>query len=282
VDDGIPVSVSFIPRAEYDRIDAINWSKLKVLGRSPAHFRAAMLGHDKDTDARKFGRVGHLAVLEPERYRKEVVVWDGGKRDKRIKAYADFLKAHAGQEIITPKEDELARTIGEVVRRDKQAALLLSQGRSEQTILWKHKNGMAAKGRIDFLAREGVVDLKFARDASPVGFGRAAASIQHHVQASYYLDGLESCGVSGLSYFCVAVEIEPPFAVSVYRVGEVLLDMGREVYGGLLEQLKECRETNNWPGYTEGVQELQLPTWAYRDDDVTGIGLDFELEEAHG
>src|SRR6185312_15116930 len=88
-----------LARAAYDRIDAVNWSKLKLMLKSPAHYRHNLLQRGGDSDAKRRGRVTHLSVLEPQRFQSDCVVWDGGPR--RGKDWEKFKKAHADVEIVT-------------------------------------------------------------------------------------------------------------------------------------------------------------------------------------
>jgi hypothetical protein len=32
-----------------------------------------------------------------------------------------------------------------------------------------------------------------------------------------------------------------------------------------LQRIQDCRAINEWPGYTDGIQALQLPGWALKD-----------------
>ena len=56
-----------LTRAQYDALVAVNWSSLKHLGRSPAHYQAALKQTFADTDTLRIGRAFHVAALEPQR-----------------------------------------------------------------------------------------------------------------------------------------------------------------------------------------------------------------------
>ena len=74
-------------REEYEAIDAVNWSTLKVLGKSPAHYLQRMAGEEsEDTEARQRGRVLHMAVFEPERFARSVVVYPDARRGKEMRS----------------------------------------------------------------------------------------------------------------------------------------------------------------------------------------------------
>jgi hypothetical protein len=64
----------------------------------------------------------------------------------------------------------------------------------------------------------------------------------------------------------VAIEKAPPFAAGVYTLDDASLEQGRIEYQRALAGIRECRATDNWPGY--GAQEIALPGWAFDYDDA--------------
>lgn len=273
-------------RATYERIEGVNWSSLKHLGRSPAHYRAQLLAPWEDTDARKLGRAVHLAALEPELFRTGCALWTGARRAG--KEWEAFRLAHAGQELLREEEHKQCLAIQRAVRSDATAAKYLARGRAEVSLFWTHVvpsfgglDGFSidCKGRVDFLAEvPAIVDLKTTRDASPEGFARECWRYQYHAQAAFYSDGHRALTGKALPYVIVAVESAAPHAVTVFRLPEAALELGREAYKGLLQRLHLCRTTSHWPGYADAELELELPRWATAtatDEDATGLGLDF-------
>lgn len=255
-----------LAREIYDAIDAENFSTLKHIGRSPAHYLHAKRVGFKDTAAKKRGRAGHVATLEPERFDSEYVVYPG---ERRGKAWTEFEAAHEGREILNAKEAEQAKAIAAAVHADPIARKYLTGGRAEVSMLWRSPFGGMCKGRMDYLSEPALVDLKITRDASPEGFARESWGYRSHVQASWYGDGFASLAGEARPFVIVAVEPEPPHLVAVYRVPLSLLEVGRRTYREWLEQATFCRSQKTWPGYSEGEMELQIPRWA-----------EFELEEA--
>ena len=135
---------------------------------------------------------------------------------------------------------------------------------------------MDCKGRLDFVTQSGVlVDLKTTRDASPEGFGRECARYDYHGQAAFYRDGYAAATGQHLPYVLVAVEVNRPYVVQVYRLHDDVLALGREKYRNLLARLNVCRKESRWPGYGDAELDLMLPRWAVprEDEDVTGLDL---------
>jgi hypothetical protein len=272
-----------LSREEYEAIDAVNWSTLKHLGRSPEHYLHHLKNKSKDTNAKQRGRVTHLAVFEPERLARDVAVWHDRKQGR---AWEDFAKKNAGKEIVTSNAFDTAKEIGAAARNHPMAARYLAGGLAESAIRWAYHSppiehlesfSVACKGRLDFIANCGaIVDLKSTKDGSPGGFSREVLRYEYHAQAAFYQDGFFAMTGQRLPFVFVAVEAEAPHVVQVYRVPDEVISLGRERYSLLLAQLRICRQDNKWPGYAEAEMELSLPRWATpREDEEVDSDLVF-------
>ena len=271
-----------LSRLEYDAMTArLNRSRLKHIGRSPAHFRHALDAEDKDTPARAFGRLAHLAILEPERLDDAVVVWTGGRRSG--KEWAAFQEEAGAKEIVTDADLTRAAEIAAAVRTHPVAGQYVTGGRSEVTALWTNEEPdrdalpgwrFDCKARLDYVAEAAgcLVDVKTCRDASPEAFGRDVWNMQYHVQAAWYRDGhAAAAGCAPLPFVLLAVESEAPHVVQVYRVPDWILDAGRDTYRAMLGTLAWSKKHRTWPGYSEGELDLSLPRWAIQPPDETDL-----------
>jgi exodeoxyribonuclease VIII len=274
-----------LTHAEYEAIEALNWSKLKWLSRSPAHYLHNLLHPGADTAALKRGRAVHVASLEPERFGALYVVWGGGRRQGKDWERFEAAAAVNGQEVLTESEYEQMKSIAIAVRSDAIAARYVTGVRTEQVIRWTYRRAdvdgvggyeTMCKGRLDAVGSLGVVDLKTARDGSPSAFGREVLRLEYHVQAAWYVDGYKAATGRELPWSWVVVEAGEPHVVQVYRADEETLQLGRERYRELLDLLHACGRNNAWPGYATSEMTLQLPKWAWpQDEDATDIGLEF-------
>ncbi len=272
-------------REAYDSLDRVNFSTLKLFGESPAHYHHRMLtGDSEDTDARARGRCVHLAVLEPEKFKSDVVVWEGGTR--RGNNWEVFKERNEGKEILKPEAYEEVLAIAKAVRASPLATKYIGPGESEVAVLWTHVvpdiAGLAGyriqcKALIDRITAFAIVDLKNTRNASPVGFGRECANYAAHVQAAFYSDGVKAALREDFlrPYVLLAAEAKAPHVVQPYFVPDALIEAGRETYRSWLDRLNLCRSENEWPGYATGDLELMLPRWALpqEQDDVSDLDL---------
>lgn len=277
-------SIRKTTRAEYDAIDADNFSTIKHIEKSPAHYLYRKQNPDtEDTDARIRGRVTHIAVFEPERM-ADVAVWLGGKRQGA--AWQTFIAASQGREIIKAEAMDEVGAMAAAIRSSPQVAPWLAKGQAEVTALWIESTPTRmwrCKGRIDFISEHNggaILDLKTTYDASPDTFGRTVLRNDYHVQAAFYVDGVRAATGRELPFFFIAAEASAPYVVQMYRVPDEVLEMGREKYRGWLQKLHECRSRNQWHGYAATETELVLPRWAMPSEEgIEDMGLTFNGEE---
>lgn len=273
-----------IERGEYDAISRTNFSLLKWFAVAPALYRYHQIQPREDTAAMKMGRVSHLAVFEPERFRSSVAMWDLGPR--KGPDWEDFRRRNEGKELLTELEYKTAVAIGQAARGCRMAEPYLSGGRSEVTAVWTHVREpmgglpgfqIECKGRVDFITNSGViVDLKTCRDPSPGAFGRQAVDLLYREQASWYVDAVQAITGRRMPFKIVAVGNKPPHLVQVYDLTPQQLDFGRGEWWQWLERLHHCRTNNVWPAFSDGEMELALPRWAEPQDDeedAAGLGL---------
>jgi hypothetical protein len=274
-----PVKPGIYKRGEvdYDQIRAVNYSTLKYLATSPKHYKHRVETPNDPTAAMQLGTAAHTAILEPHRYTTEYAVFTGERRAG--KAWDAFCDANAGRMILKQGEFEAALRMRDAVRADPLAMRYLKRGDAEVTIVWRDPTtGILCKGRLDWLSTsvpDVYLEIKTARDVSPWAFQSAYARMQYHLQAAFYSDGYEQITGRTLYAKCAAVESSEPHDVVVYDVAEAL-DVGRDAYRLLLEQLAECRKTGVFPGIARGSEMvLRLPRWAAaEDEDLTGLGLE--------
>jgi exodeoxyribonuclease VIII len=276
---------------EYAQIPRVNSGLLKLLKRSPAHYHYRLSNpSDISSPSKRLGRAVHSAVLEPQEFACQYVVWNDGRRYG--KQWDGFCENNAGREILTQAEYEKCIALQQSVRSCPVARKYLAKGTAEVSMFWTDKETrLACKGRADFVFQHAkpkkyaLVDLKTTRNASPEGFGREVWRYGYHLQAAFYQDGYKAATGYCLPFVIIAVENEPPYVVQVYTVPDHVLDIGRDEYGHLLRLLAQSSANNQWPGYSDSELELTLPKWATNydsDEDISGLDLDFGSDAVTG
>jgi hypothetical protein len=279
------------PAATYHAWPGASNSRLSDLRRSPAHMIEGIRNPKPSTAAQIVGDAAHLAILEPELFGTRYVVaeqcaarkrggerctnggkyWVGGDWFCGVHMKADDVPVPGPDDpAIIPADDyDICAAIARSVRQHPAAAEML-RGRqaTELSARWvDERTGVMCKARLDGVAPQWgtVIDIKTTRDASPEGFQRAIFQYGYFRQAAHYLAAMNLLHEVDFQHFVIiAVEKEPPYAVGVYRLLDAVVQAGRGELDELLPLYAECERTGIYPGYGDEVQEIGLPSYAWK------------------
>lgn len=216
----------------------------------------------------RLGTALHTHVLELSRWDQEIAV--APPMDRRTKAgkesWAAFEAEAAGKTVITADDAEQVMAMGRAVMRHPAAALLLGlSGKAETTHMWTDAGtGLECKCRPDWLTDDGsiVVDLKTTKNASIQGFKRSVADYRYHVQAAWYLHGLEQAtGRRPDQFIFICVESSAPYACAVYAADAEMIERGHDQAMRDLAKLAVCKAADHWPSYSDQIETISLPGW---------------------
>lgn len=254
-----------VPIDVYHAGPGVSSTELKEILRSPAHYRAT-LEAEKDSEALRFGRLVHMAVLEPERFQEEVAIEpEVNRRTKAGKEeLAQFHEDHADKMIVKRSDHELAARIAVAINSTSLAKSVLGPGQTERTAYWEDpQTGVLCKARADHIRRGYIVDFKTTQDARFRPFQRQCANFRYHLSAAYYVDGFRHVlGQEGIKGFAwVAAEKQEPHGIGFYGADPSMLESGRREYRQALQTYAECLRTDNWPAYAAEFVNLGLPPW---------------------
>lgn len=227
----------------------VRFSRLKRMGKSPAHYRAWFDQEEPDSPAKRFGRLVHAVVLGGK-----YVVYDGERRGNAWKA---FQAANADAEIVLRREAEEALRVAEAIGMHRDASELL-RGGHEQELAWM-SDGRACGARLDVIGDRFVTDLKTSASVEPGWFVRNATRMGYHAQMSWYMQAARIALKSRFDdAYVVAVEGRFPHVVTCFRLTTQALDMGDRLWRGWWEQLMNCERSDSWPPYALGVQDFDV------------------------
>jgi len=253
---------------EYRVFDAINYSSLKHMRKSPAHYKWE-LDKPKEDDAKYHQlRAIHALVLEPFAADDQIAVWDG-RKDKRNKDYAAFLELHAGKSILNPTEHAEAKLIAEAYSKNTHLRWLLGlPGTCTETsvvfdlshiVQELEQAKLACKGRPDLMhysVEHGLIiaDLKTfgSTDSSLICW----AARQHGwlIQLALYTFAAEahfdidlSSGIP-VRWFTVVAESDGPFDSTAIEWDEDTKARASHELSALLKMVADCTISGQWPG----------------------------------
>lgn len=247
----------------YAQLRACNWSSLKNMGVSPHYYRWRLANPEKRKQAFVFGGAVHTLLLEPEKFSARYGVFDGVRRGKE---WDRWQAINPGVESLKPHELARVEALVETIRKNADAARLLSHGRREEVVTWTDEvTGLACKGRLDWIRPDLLVDLKTSgREPGPRHFAKACIDFGYAAQIAFYADGARQARlITGDERpYIIAARANHDHDVVVYQLSEAALAVGRSIYRRLLRKLVECTEADYWPGIAPGVQQLDVPPWA--------------------
>lgn len=256
----------------YKRWDALNHSTLKMIAKSPAHFRYARdHGRDTETTSKRFGTATHELLLEPDKFDKRVLRGPVNPRTQECygdttKAWADFAAAHPGCLIVSDEDMRNLRAMAEAVRtHDDLGPLLAAPGDSEVCIVWDCRTtGLRCKARIDRRIKTAVgmirLDLKTCEDGDDVSVSNSMVRHGYNTQDSFYALGCVALGLTDMAVFA-SIEKEPPYGINVWGVGPQTALASDEIVAGWLSTVKKCLDAGEWPCYEPGIRKIEAPTW---------------------
>lgn len=278
-----------IPMLTYHRWPGASNSRLTKIRQSPAHLKAYM---EESVDALHFkiGRAAHSAILEPDDFARNYVIAQRCTAITQKKTqcsnsgnvYANgewFCGTHSGgfagdhSAVVLNAHDHAAilKMRDAVYAHPKARKLLSGKGMAELSAIWNDKvNGVLCRARFDRFAPDfaAIVDVKTTMNASKDAFARTIHSYGYHRQAALYLAGAEATGLQARHFVNVVVEKERPYAVAAYEMDEGSLDAGLLTLRPLLDLYKHCIETDTWPGYSDDIEPIAIPSYAFQQADT--------------
>jgi exodeoxyribonuclease VIII len=259
--------------ADYHRHSAVSKSHLDLVARSPLHYWARYVDptrvEPEPTAAMLLGTAVHTHILELDEWTARYIAGPEAL-DRRTKAgkeaWAAFEADAAGRTVISRSDADLVLAMGCAVRNHPAAAMLLKlPGNAETTHMWiDAATELQCKCRPDWLTTDGslIVDLKTTEDASSAGFRKSIVNFRYHVQAAWYLDGIErATGRRPEQFLFVCVEKKAPHAVAVYAADAEMIDAGAKQARLDLDTLAVCKAADAWPGYSDQIEPISLPAW---------------------
>lgn len=215
----------------------LSFSSLKAFSVSPLNFIHYKLHKPPPTGSMEFGTRVHLAVLEPERFERDVVVYDG-RRDKRTAEYREFLEAHPGAEVVTPAEMDKLQQCRDRVMQHPSAASMLEHCQHRERKIEFTRNKVPHRGIVDAHSHNVAMDVKTAAQWQPRQWEKAAYDALYFVQAAMYIHGLAQNNVHVDRFYFLVIQSAAPFHVVLYEMDAGYINRGFDIWDSLLAQFE--------------------------------------------
>jgi len=217
----------------------------------------------RHTDAMDEGTALHQMLLGDDRC--DILDYDSF-RSKDAQAARDASRAAGRTPLLRHRWDEIL-LLGDSLKRQVEQfpcdPPLFVDGYAEQTIIWDEGGGVTCRARLDWLHNDyaTIDDLKKSRSAQPRAWQKAMWRLGYEIQAAFYIRGVKAAFGRTPVFRLVAIEPEPPYALSVHTLSPDALKAAQDKVDLALELWAECLETGNWPAYPQTVHVVELPEW---------------------
>jgi exodeoxyribonuclease VIII len=270
-----PRFVRDMPAVTYHACPGVSNSGLLAFGRSPAFYYKTFLDPRRPVSRVKAGQLegtlAHCATLEPTEFLKRYVV--GPVMNRNTIKWKEWVEANTkdGRQPIQSDEYDTAIQQADSIRSLPEIKLILASGEPEVSVFWQHEaTGVQCRCRPDWMhqSQAGTVllDVKTYGNADPNEFRLQIANKAYHQQAAFYSDGVEAVTSRPvLAFIFVAVETQWPFGACAMMLDPPALDEGRALYRRRLGRYAECLASNEWPGYSDVIQIISLPKYAFTE-----------------
>lgn len=256
------------PEDAYHADPGLGSGSIKLLAQSPAAYFNSRGFPIEGNDAMDFGSAFHMRVLEPERYRLEVVELDReiSFATKEGKAFKEF---HGADQIyLKPKQvramNEMLSGL-QVIEKELGFDPFFVAGHSECAHFWD-ENGIRGKALIDrqVTQTKWLMDVKTTRvSLDERSIFRNAADYGWATQAAWYRRGVSKNleGWEDALFVFAVFQSVPPFSVRLMPVPEETMAIGERLVERALANFAESHDARRPRDPNSGLLELKYPDW---------------------
>lgn len=259
---------NFDENTYHSDFSAVNRGDIVQAGISANHFKARrQRGELEESEPLRFGKLIHMLILEPQRFKKTFVLSPefGDMRSSKNRGARDAWKdsLEAGSTIVTREDLVVMFCMAKAIMKNDFACDLLIGSQFEMTGYYRDPvTGLKCRFRSDAWNPEigALVDLKSTKDASEKEFLWSSWNYGYHTQMGAYSSGIEVIHkVKPDIHAIIAVEKVPPFECMVHLANKDFMKRGYKEYRRGLDTIAKALETNEFPGYDKSACELALP-----------------------
>lgn len=266
---------SFTNEMHHADLTATSSSSLKLITDSPYTYLSSLKDRQNGefkapNKSMQFGTLCHLAILEPEVFKKKLVM--APKFDMRTKIGKEgkmLFDLECPVDAVVLNEEEYDDLMGviQAVLNHEEARNIFKEGVTEISGYFRdEKTGILIRIRPDFLStREDLsmfIDLKTTRDSSYDGFQKQINSLKYHMQLALYRKGIFAI-TGNMPSICgwTAVENKKPYEVALYTADEAMIEIGDRWCRYALDRLHKCIVEKNFPQRQVSVENMAPSSW---------------------
>jgi len=253
-----------LTRAEYDQEDALSFTGLKELLKSPAHYQHFRTAVREETKALIIGAATHSAVLTPDLFKDAYAMApECDRRTKEGKAVWEAAQAalKPGQKVLSFDDYQHVMDIADAVTKIWQAG---HNAWNETPLFGKTEQGTPIKGIPDCISAEGwIYDLKTTSDTSEFGLVSTMHKFDYVTKMAYYGILAEAAGLGPRRRGILIWQNSSfPYDVHVREIDPHDMDIGRQVAVNRVNALLKLDPTHIERHFDTSLGTISLPDWA--------------------
>ena len=271
--------------ADYRKAQGLNKSSIDKLLKCPAEYHELLeLPQPEATPAMRFGTALHSFALTPENFLEDVCVLSRPATSKEGKAMKKEAEDAGKVCISTEDYERIFRMRGHMTRHPRIRPLLPHvdceaskglaslPGHSEASVYWEMETGgsvIQCKARVDRLCTLPSGDV-IAVDVKTTSGGldndaiaKHIATYGYHRQAAWYTAGLQACGFNVKAFVFIFTSTVPPYLCVPVTLDARAAMLGQEECKLAADAYAEGLQTEEWPTYSDTIEEICLPEWTY-------------------
>lgn len=213
------------------------------------------------------GKMAHTLVLEPHKFEALYYVMqeecDLRTKEGKIAWAAAEAYAH-GREII--RASDIKDVVG-MADSIKSTALFetLKNGCIEHSLAWQGGTyDTLLRARPDIYTDDLIIDLKTTSNI--LDFEYSIKKFGYHRQAAMQLDGLAKLTGKSRMFGFLVVEDKAPYLTKRISLPQDYLEIGRAKYLQAADIYYECKQSEEWPGYSDNFVEAQTPNYLKNEE----------------
>lgn len=240
----------------YEKLEGINFSKLKHFLDSPYHFKKNIekTEDDEDKTSLRIGLAVHCLCLQPHLFNdKFAVLIDCDRRTTKGKQmWAEFIESNSNKMCLTQKEFNTAMACYDSVKHNNYFKAVSS---SQDEVFFEAGGctelfGSKIKGRVDLFnkSKNIVLDIKTCSKIPTVDNIRSAIyQNKYHMQAFFYKSIVDSVYDCNPKFVFLFVDKKNFNAVGLAEVGREFFNRAEDELNRALCRFENCKASGIWP-----------------------------------
>ena len=252
---------------DYRGAPGMNQSLLKAMKKCPAAYKQALEWNTIQSKKKKHLEIGtliHILLLEGhEAFESKIAKMPDLHPNTTVYRKAKADAYDRGQVVVSDSDLDMIHGIWKSALNDPLIQSCLKDGISEVAGFGRHRSGILMKGKVDYLKRDTIIDLKTTTSAEDNEFSKSAVKWRYDLQAAYYVDLVNlALGTDRYKEFIIiAVEKTPPYLFNYFFIAEQDMNYAREQYEQMMMQFLSCEKDDIWPGYEPKFKAINFGGW---------------------